>query len=153
MLRAALALAAAACASAAAPTFLNVSSFTFAPPDRWAPRSFSGGTSLLSKWGSATAIVASPVGAVAPPHATALGLVYGTGSSNGHVRVSVNGALIAEVDTFSRAAANYSNEFIVNLTRPIISLPLWVLSAEATGRWTAGSKDSFIEIVGVNVYY
>lgn len=107
---------------------------------------------FLSKWGSALAIASSPVNATTPPHPTALGLVYGTGSSNGYANVSVNGVLITTLNMFTRQS-NYTNEFKVELKRPLPNLPLWVIAVEATGTWQSGSMDSFIEVIGLNVYY
>jgi len=124
------------------------------PADRWAPRGIpQNQTIFLSKWGGASAIISSLVNATQPPLPTALGLLYGTGSSNGFARVSVNGQVVAAaLDTFA-PQTNYSSEFVVELKRPLPNLPLWVLAVEATGEWQAGSKDSFIEIVGLNVYF
>ena len=132
-------------------TRLPASAFTLAPADRWAPRVTPNGTGYLSKWGSASAVAASLVNATAPPFPVALGLVYGTGSSNGYLRVSVNGAPAATVNTYA-AATGYNSEFVVDL-KGLPNHPLWVMAVEATGTWQAGSKDSYIEIVGVNVYF
>jgi hypothetical protein len=144
-------------ASAAAPLFLPSSAFTFAPADRWSPRAIAGGAVVqLSKWGSAAAIIASAVNATAPPTARRLGLVYGVGSSNGFLRVTVNGVVVNEsIDTYNATTA-YSSEYVVELSPNVNHLPnspLWVLIAEATGRWRAGSKDSYVEVVGLNVYF
>lgn len=135
----------------AAPVFLPASTFSFLPADRWSSHATPNGTVFESKWGSATALASSAVNATAAPHPTALGLVYLSGSSDGHLRVTVNGQVITELDTFS--AAPGTHEFLVPLRRPLPNLPLWVLSAEATGVWTSGSKDSYVQIAGVNVYY
>jgi hypothetical protein len=154
----ALALLFGALAAAAAPAsaFLPSSAFTFAPADRWAPRPIAGGAvAQLSKWGSAAAVVASAVNATVAPTARRLGLVYGTGSSNGFLRVTVNGVVLGEVDTFNATTA-YTSEYVVELfpnANHLPNMPLWVLVAEATGTWRKGSKDSFVEIVGLNVYY
>lgn len=138
--------------AASASRFIPASAFLLAPLDRWSPRSFVNGTAFLTKWGSSTAVIASPVNATAPPHPTALGLVYGMCASCGYARVSVNGAIVTELDTFN-TSTTYDNELVIELKRPIISLPLWVLAFEATGTWRPGSKDSYVEVVGLNVYY
>jgi len=145
-----------ACANPPPPPARNVtrlpaSAFALSPLDRWAPRSSANGTVFLSKWGGASAVVASPVNATAPPFASALGLLYGTGSSNGYLRVSVNGAVLATLDTFSANGTSYANEAVFEL-KGLPNHPLWVLAVEATGTWQSGSKDSFIEVVGLNVY-
>ena len=150
-----------ACSLAAAPpTFIPDTSpqWSFAPLDRWALVHAAGaraGTLHETKWGGATATLASPVNATAPSDApSALGLLFGAGSSNGFARVTVNGQLVeAALNTFAPGAANYSRELRIPLNRSFFpNLPLWVLSFEATGRWQAGSKDSYIELQGVNVY-
>ena len=137
-------------------SFLSTTNFTFAPADRWSPRKIAGGaTAQLSKWGSALAVVSSAVTALAPPFPKRLGLVYGTGSSNGFLRVTVNGVVLGVVDTYNETTA-YTSEYIVELAPNVNKLPnqpLWVLVAEATGAWRSGSKDSYVEIVGLNVYY
>jgi hypothetical protein len=131
-------------------TFLPAAAFALAPADRWAPRSTPNGTVVLSKWGGASAIVASPVNATAPPFATRLGLLYGTGASNGFLTVTVNGAPQPPINTFAESTS-YANEAVFEL-KGLPNHPLWVLGVQATGTWQAGSKDSFVEIVGVNVY-
>lgn len=149
-----LSVAAALAASAPLPNAtLPASSFSLSPADRWGPRTINGNATIfLSKWGGASAVIASLVNATEPPTPRAVGLLYGTGSSNGFARVSVNGAIVADLDTFS-PTTNYTNELYVPLERPLPNLPLWVVAVEATGLWTNGSKDSYIEIVGLNVYY
>ena len=132
-------------------TRLPASAFLLSPPDRWAPRSSPNGTVFLSKWGGASAVAASLVNATAPPFASALGLVYGMGSSNGYMRVSVNGAVLATLNTFSSNGTSYASEAVFQL-KGLPNHPLWVVTVEATGTWQSGSKDSFIEIVGLNVY-
>ena len=57
----------------------------------------------------------------------------------------------SSLNTFS-PQTNYTNELRLSL-KGLPNNPLWVLSVEATGKWQSGSKDSFIEVVGVNVYY
>lgn len=132
-------------------THLPAAAFALSPADRWAPRATANGTIFLSKWGGATAVAASLVNATAPPYPTAVGLVYGLGSSNGYARVSLNGAVVAaQLNTF--AAATGTAEAVFQL-KGLPNHPLWVLTMEATGTWQSGSKDSFIEVVGVNVYY
>ena len=129
---------------------LPASAFALAPADRWAPRGSGAGAMFLSKWGGATAVAASPVNATAPPFPKALGLLYGTGSSNGFLRVSLNGAVLATLNTFNATTGVSEAVF------PLAGLPnhpLWVLSVEATGTWQSGSKDSYVEVAGVNVYY
>ena len=107
---------------------------------------------LLNKWGSGTAIAASLVNATAPPHPTQIGFLYATGSSNGYCRVSLNGQIMEPaLNTFSQQT-NYTNELRLSL-KGLPNNPLWVLSVEATGKWQSGSKDSFIEVVLVHVYY
>ena len=145
-----------ACAAPPPPPASNVtrlpaSAFSLSPPDRWAPRSTPNGTAFLSKWGGASAVAASLVNATAPPFATALGLVYGMGASNGYLRVSVNGAVLATLNTFSSNGTSYANEAVFQL-KGLPNHPLWVLAVEATGTWQSGSKDSYIEVVGLNVY-
>ena len=129
---------------------LPASAFALAPADRWAPRGSGAGAVFLSKWGSATAVVSSVVNATAPPFPKALGLLYGTGSSNGYLRVSVNGAVLATLDTFN-TTTGVSEEVFQLAGLP--NHPLWVISVEATGTWPAGSKDSYVEVAGLNVYY
>lgn len=131
-------------------TRLPASAFALAPVDRWSPRAIPGETIFLSKWGGATAIASSPVNETSAP--IAIGFLYGVGSSNGYARVSVNGQIITELDTYG-STMNYTSELLVELKRPLPNLPLWVVVVEATGRWQAGSKDSFIEIVGLNLYH
>lgn len=131
-------------------TFLPAAAFTLSPSDRWGPRETSNGTIYLSKWGGASAVAASLVNATAPPFPTALGLVYGTGASNGFLRVSVNGAVQSTINTFA-PSTSYWNEAVFEL-RGLPNHPLWVLTVEATGTWQSGSMDSYIEVVGVNVY-
>lgn len=137
-------------------SFLSTANFSFAPTDRWSPRKIAGGaTAQLTKWGSALAVVSSAVTALAPPFPKRLGLVYGTGSSNGFLRVTVNGVVLGVVDTYNETTA-YTSEYVVELAPNVNKLPnqpLWVLVAEATGAWRSGSKDSYVEIVGLNVYY
>ena len=132
-------------------THLPATAFSLSPVDRWSPRGTSNGTVFLSKWGGASAIASSLVNATLGPFPTALGLLYGTGSSNGFLRVSVNGAVQATINTFDMNTS-YWNEAIFSL-KGLPNHPLWVLAVEATGTWQSGSKDSYIEIVGVNVYY
>lgn len=133
--------------------------WAFTPLDRWALVHAAGaraGTLHETKWGGATATLASPVNATLPSDApTALGLLFGCGSSNGYARVTVNGQVVAEaLNTFTPGPANYSHELRVPLNRSFFpNLPLWVLSFEATGRWQSGSKDSYVELQGVNVYF
>ena len=89
--------------------------------------------------------------ATARPGPRALGVVYGTGSSNGHARVTVNGRVMIDLlDCFS-PVRNMSNEVVLSLAG-LPNLPLWTLRFEAIGTWTSGSKDSFVQLVGVNVY-
>ena len=137
------------------PLFFPATAFTVVPTDRWSARNVSsvpGGLVYLNKWGSGTAIAASLVNATAPPHPTQIGLLYATGSSNGYCRVSLNGQIMEDaLNTFS-PQTNYTNEFLMSL-KGLPNNPLWVLSVEATGKWQSGSKDSYIEVVGVNVYY
>jgi hypothetical protein len=129
--------------------------WTFWPADRWTERTHSGsrnpnGTEHESKWGSASALIASPVNATRPAP-RALGVVYGTGSSNGHARVTINGRVMVDnLDTFS-PTTNLSNEVVFPLAG-LPNLPLWVLHFEAIGNWTKGSKDSYVEVVGLNIY-
>ena len=125
----------------------------FLPADRWSSRGGGPNGSLvfLSKWGSAVAVAASPVNATAPPYPASLGLLYGMGSSNGYARIAVNGQVITTINTFG-PQTNYTNELILQL-KGLPNHPLWVLTVEATGTWQSGSKDSYVEVVGVNVYY
>lgn len=138
---------------ASATHFIPTSQIGFLPADRWSSRGGGPNGTLIfeSKWGSATAVASSAVNATSPPFPTSLGLVYGTGSSNGYARVAVNGQVITTLNTFA-PATNYTNEFVVQL-KGLPNHPLWVLTVEATGMWQSGSKDSYIEVVGVNVYY
>jgi hypothetical protein len=133
--------------------FIPTSQIGFLPVDRWATRGGGPNGTLIfeSKWGSATAVASSAVNATAAPFPTSVGLVYGTGSSNGYARVAVNGQVITTLNTYA-PATNYSNELVIPL-KGLPNHPLWVLTVEATGTWQSGSKDSYIEVVGVNVYF
>ncbi len=132
---------------------LPSTAFTYSPLDRWSTRSISRNAStFLSKWGSSTAVAASLVNATSPPFPTAVGLLYGMGSSNGFMRVSLNGQVVVPALNTFGAVTNYTNELVLPLKK-LPNLPLWVLAVEATGTWESGSKDSYIEVVGVNVYY
>lgn len=133
--------------------FVPTSSISFLPADRWSTRGGGPNGTLvyLSKWGSATAVASGAVNATEPPFPTKLGLLYGMGSSNGYARVAVNGAVIDTINTFG-STTNYTNEFNVSLSG-LPNHPLWVMTIEATGTWQKGSMDSYIEIVGVNVYF
>lgn len=134
------------------PTFIPATAFALSPADRWAPRDTPNGTVFLSKWGGASAVVSSPVNATAPPAApTAVGLVYGTGASNGFLRVTLNGAVQATLDTCAQETG-YWTEAVFEL-KGLPNHPLWVLGVEATGTWAPGSKDSYVEVVGANVYF
>ncbi len=137
------------------PLSLPATAFSVVPTDRWSSRNVSsvpGGFVYLNKWGSGTAIASSLVNATAPPHPTSIGLVYATGSSNGYCRVALNGQILEpNLNTFSQQT-NYTNELRLPL-KGLPNLPLWVLSVEATGKWQSGSKDSYIVVVGVNVYF
>ena len=133
-------------------TRLPATAFALAPADRWAPRATPNGTVFLSKWGGASALAASPVNATAtPPFATRIGLLYGVGSSNGYARVTLNGAVVAAALNTYAPATSYDNEAVFSL-KGLPNHPLWVLGVEAVGTWQSGSKDSYIEVVGVNVY-
>jgi Alpha galactosidase A/Alpha galactosidase C-terminal beta sandwich domain len=132
-------------------TRLPASAFSLSPADRWSAKATVNGTIFESKWGGASAVASSLVNATAPPYPTAIGLLFGTGSSNGYMRVSLNGAEVATLNTFS-AVTSLVNEQVIQL-KGLPNHPLWVLGVEATGTWQSGSKDSFIEVVGVNVYY
>ena len=132
-------------------THFPASIFSLSPADRWAPRGTPNGTIYLSKWGGATAVAASLVNATTPPYPKALGLLYGTGSSNGYARVTLNGAVVAQqLNTY--ATSTGTAEAVFQL-KGLPNHPLWVLGMEAIGTWQSGSKDSFIEVAGVNVYY
>lgn len=139
----------AASAPAVVAAQLPATAFALSPADRWAPRNSAGGVMFLSKWGGATAVAASLVNATAPPYPTAIGLVYGVGSSNGFLRVTLNGAVVATINAF--APQSNTTEAVFQL-KGLPNHPLWVLAVEATGTWQAGSKDSYIEVAGVNVY-
>ena len=131
------------CAAPPAPApgsvaWLPAAAFSLAPGDRWAPRGTANGTVVLSKWGGASAVVACPVNATTPPFATRLGLVYGVGSSNGFMRVSVNGAVQATINTFA-ASTSYWNEAVFEL-KGLPNHPLWVLAVEGRGRRAARTR-------------